>query len=35
MISDWQGIDRITDPAGINYTFSVEKSVNAGLDMVK
>ncbi|CAA7388128.1 unnamed protein product [Spirodela intermedia] len=34
VISDWQGIDRITSPPGANYTFSVEISVNAGLDMI-
>ncbi|MCO5612497.1 hypothetical protein L7F22_066765 [Adiantum nelumboides] len=34
VISDWQGIDRITNPPGINYTSSVEMSVNAGLDMI-
>ncbi|KAK8957312.1 Beta-xylosidase/alpha-L-arabinofuranosidase 2 [Platanthera zijinensis] len=34
VISDWQGIDRITSPPGANYTFSVEASVNAGIDMV-
>ncbi|KAK8963791.1 Beta-xylosidase/alpha-L-arabinofuranosidase 2 [Platanthera guangdongensis] len=34
VISDWEGIDRITSPPGANYTFSVEASVNAGIDMV-
>ncbi|KAJ3673261.1 hypothetical protein LUZ60_006635 [Juncus effusus] len=33
-ISDWEGIDRITSPAGSNYTYSVQASVNAGIDMV-
>ncbi|XP_078436044.1 uncharacterized protein LOC144706856 [Wolffia australiana] len=34
VISDWQGIDRITFPPGENYTFSVKSSINAGLDMI-
>lgn len=35
VISDWQGIDRITSPPGANYTYSVLSSINAGLDMVR
>lgn len=34
IISDWGGIDRITSPPGINYTFSVLSSINAGIDMI-
>ncbi|CAL1356566.1 unnamed protein product [Linum trigynum] len=34
VISDWQGIDRITSPPHANYTYSVEKAVTAGIDMV-
>lgn len=34
MISDWLGIDRITSPAGANYTYSVQAGINAGIDMV-
>lgn len=34
MISDWQGIDRITSPPGANYTYSVQAGVSAGIDMV-
>ncbi|CAL9187063.1 unnamed protein product [Musa hybrid cultivar] len=34
VISDWQGIDRITTPPGANYTYSVQASITAGLDMV-
>ncbi|XP_074295272.1 uncharacterized protein LOC141623105 isoform X2 [Silene latifolia] len=34
IISDWEGIDRITYPAHANYTYSVLKSVRAGIDMV-
>jgi beta-glucosidase len=33
-ISDWEGIDRITSPAGSNYTYSVQASITAGIDMV-
>lgn len=35
MISDWQGIDRITSPPGVNYSYSVEAGVGAGIDMVR
>ncbi|KAL3701567.1 hypothetical protein R1sor_019589 [Riccia sorocarpa] len=34
VISDWQGIDRITSPADANYTFSILAGINAGIDMV-
>ncbi|KAJ6792273.1 Uncharacterized protein M6B38_240070 [Iris pallida] len=34
VISDWQGIDRMTTPAGANYTYSVLAGVNAGIDMI-
>lgn len=34
VISDWQGIDRITSPPGANYTYSVLTGVNAGIDMI-
>ncbi|XP_074289719.1 uncharacterized protein LOC141614996 [Silene latifolia] len=34
VISDWQGIDRITSPPHANYTNSVETSVNSGVDMI-
>ncbi|EOA25639.1 hypothetical protein CARUB_v10018993mg [Capsella rubella] len=34
VISDWMGIDRITTPHRSNYTYSVEASINAGIDMV-
>ncbi|KAF5744943.1 lysosomal beta glucosidase-like [Tripterygium wilfordii] len=34
VISDWQGIDKITTPIHANYTYSVLKSVEAGIDMV-
>ncbi|CAH1421932.1 unnamed protein product [Lactuca virosa] len=34
VISDWEGIDRITSPPHSNYTYSVLASVLAGIDMV-
>ncbi|KAJ6796849.1 Uncharacterized protein M6B38_220570 [Iris pallida] len=34
VISDWQGIDRITSPPGANYSYSVQAGVNAGIDMI-
>eukprot|EP00268_Persea_americana_P027652 TRINITY_DN26982_c0_g3_i1.p1 TRINITY_DN26982_c0_g3~~TRINITY_DN26982_c0_g3_i1.p1 ORF type:complete len:634 (+),score=113.54 TRINITY_DN26982_c0_g3_i1:208-2109(+) len=34
VISDWQGIDRITSPPGVNYSYSVLAGVHAGIDMV-
>lgn len=34
VISDWQGIDRITSPPHANYSYSVQAGVGAGIDMV-
>ncbi|KAF5184244.1 Beta-glucosidase bogh3b [Thalictrum thalictroides] len=34
VISDWEGIDRITSPPHANYPYSIETSINAGVDMV-
>ncbi|XP_047330196.1 beta-glucosidase BoGH3B-like [Impatiens glandulifera] len=34
VISDWQGIDRITTPEHANYTYSIVTGVNAGIDMI-
>uniref|UniRef100_A0A5B7CCL6 Lysosomal beta glucosidase-like n=2 Tax=Davidia involucrata TaxID=16924 RepID=A0A5B7CCL6_DAVIN len=34
VISDWEGIDRITSPPKSNYTYSVQASILAGIDMV-
>lgn len=34
VISDWQGIDRMTPIAGSNYTYSVQTGVLAGIDMI-
>ncbi|WCJ41574.1 Glycosyl hydrolase family protein [Euphorbia peplus] len=33
VISDWEGIDRITSPPHANYTDSIVKGVSAGIDM--
>lgn len=34
VISDWEGIDRITSPPHANYSYSVLAGVQAGIDMV-
>ncbi|XP_077245223.1 uncharacterized protein LOC143885112 [Tasmannia lanceolata] len=34
VISDWQGIDRITSPPDTNYSYSIHAGVHAGIDMV-
>ncbi|KAL3616023.1 hypothetical protein CASFOL_040317 [Castilleja foliolosa] len=34
VISDWQGIDRITDPPHANYSYSVQAGILAGIDMI-
>ncbi|GAB2218911.1 hypothetical protein Drorol1_Dr00002144 [Drosera rotundifolia] len=34
VISDWEGIDRITSPPHANYTYSVLSGIQAGIDMV-
>nr|GME04145.1 lysosomal beta glucosidase-like [Ipomoea batatas] len=34
VISNWLGIDKITDPEHANYTYSVLKGIQAGIDMV-
>ncbi|OVA12294.1 Glycoside hydrolase [Macleaya cordata] len=34
VISDWQGIDRITSPIHANYSYSVQAGIHAGIDMV-
>lgn len=34
VISDWEGIDRITTPPHANYSYSVQAGVQAGIDMV-
>ncbi|GAB2233978.1 hypothetical protein Drorol1_Dr00003209 [Drosera rotundifolia] len=32
--SDWEGLGRITYPPLANYTYSVQASVNTGVDMI-
>ncbi|GMY23519.1 beta-glucosidase BoGH3B-like isoform X3 [Fagus crenata] len=34
VISDWEGVDRITSPPHSNYSYSVQAAVQAGIDMV-
>ncbi|KAI6669717.1 hypothetical protein NL676_004602 [Syzygium grande] len=34
VISDWQGIDRMTPVPGSNYTYSVQTGILAGIDMI-
>ncbi|XP_051152441.1 uncharacterized protein LOC127266293 [Andrographis paniculata] len=34
VISDWEGIDRITSPPKANYTFSIMAGITAGIDMI-
>ncbi|GAV68161.1 Glyco_hydro_3 domain-containing protein/Glyco_hydro_3_C domain-containing protein [Cephalotus follicularis] len=34
VISDWQGLDRITSPPHLNYTYSILSGIQAGIDMV-
>ncbi|KAK4414821.1 Beta-glucosidase BoGH3B [Sesamum alatum] len=34
VISDWQGLDRITSPPHANYTYSIIAGVSAGIDMI-
>ncbi|XP_020242073.1 uncharacterized protein LOC109820359 isoform X1 [Asparagus officinalis] len=34
VISDWEGIDRLSKPHGSNYRFCISASVNAGIDMI-
>ncbi|VVA33587.1 PREDICTED: beta-glucosidase [Prunus dulcis] len=34
VISDWEGIDRLTSPPKANYSYSVQAGVSAGIDMI-
>lgn len=34
VISDWEGIDKITSPPHSNYSYSVQAAIQAGIDMV-
>ncbi|CAN6719903.1 unnamed protein product [Malus baccata var. baccata] len=33
VISDWEGIDRITSPPHANYSYSIQAGISAGIDM--
>lgn len=35
VITDWEGIDRISDPPGSNYRECVKLAINAGIDVVE
>ncbi|RZC79360.1 hypothetical protein C5167_003567 [Papaver somniferum] len=34
VISDWEGIDRLSQPHGSDYRYCISESINAGVDMV-
>ncbi|TYH36808.1 hypothetical protein ES332_D13G291100v1 [Gossypium tomentosum] len=34
VISDWEALDRLTEPRGSNYRYCISTAVNAGIDMV-
>jgi hypothetical protein len=34
-VSDWEALDRLSEPKGSNYRECIAKSVNAGMDMVQ
>ncbi|XP_062167590.1 uncharacterized protein LOC133873831 isoform X2 [Alnus glutinosa] len=34
VISDWEGIDRITSPPRANYSYSIQTGIHTGIDMV-
>ncbi|EOA23226.1 hypothetical protein CARUB_v10016857mg [Capsella rubella] len=34
VVSDWEGLDRLSDPPGSNYRNCVKMGINAGIDMV-
>ncbi|OVA17667.1 Glycoside hydrolase [Macleaya cordata] len=34
VISDWEGIDRLSQPHGLDYRYCISTSINAGVDMV-
>lgn len=35
VISDWEALDRLTEPRGSNYRYCISTAVNAGIDMVQ
>ncbi|KAK4785019.1 hypothetical protein SAY86_001708 [Trapa natans] len=34
VISDWEGLDRLSNPRGSNYRYCISVAVNAGIDMI-
>lgn len=34
VVSDWEGIDRLSNPHGSNYRYCISASINAGIDMI-
>ncbi|XP_042959348.1 beta-glucosidase BoGH3B-like isoform X4 [Carya illinoinensis] len=34
VISDWRGLDRLSEPRGSNYRYCISSAINAGIDMV-
>ncbi|PSR86154.1 Beta-glucosidase [Actinidia chinensis var. chinensis] len=34
VISDWEALDRLSDPQGSNYRYCISSAINAGIDMV-
>ncbi|XP_038985447.1 beta-glucosidase BoGH3B-like [Phoenix dactylifera] len=34
VITDWEGLDRITSPPHANYSYSIQAGISAGIDMV-
>ncbi|KAG7559937.1 Glycoside hydrolase superfamily [Arabidopsis thaliana x Arabidopsis arenosa] len=34
LVSDWEGLDRLSEPQGSNYRYCIKTAVNAGIDMV-
>lgn len=35
LISDWRGIDRLSEPRGSNYRECISWAINAGIDMAR
>ncbi|KAI9196188.1 hypothetical protein LWI28_021788 [Acer negundo] len=35
VISDWEGLDRLSKPHGSNYRYCISTAVNAGIDMIR
>ncbi|XP_042955216.1 beta-glucosidase BoGH3B-like isoform X3 [Carya illinoinensis] len=35
VISDWRGLDRLSEPRGSNYRYCISSAINAGIDMTQ